>query len=94
MESVQIDIPESLYNSLKALGYQKKEIERECLEDIVLQLYAKHVISIGKAASIVGLSVQSFRDILLKKNAPVEYLTEETYEEDMETIGALRKGTV
>ena len=27
MESVQIDIPESLYNSLKALGYQKKEIE-------------------------------------------------------------------
>lgn len=93
MESVQINIPEALYNSLRALGYQKKEIERECLEDIVLQLYAKHVISIGKAASIVGLSIQSFRDTLLKKNVPVEYLTEEAYEEDMETIRTLREET-
>lgn len=91
METVQIKVPEALYKSLRALGYQKKEIEREFLEDIVLQLYAKHVISIGNASSILGLSVHTFRDMLLNRNLPVEYLTEEAYEEDLETIKSMKK---
>jgi predicted HTH domain antitoxin len=90
METVQINIPETLYNTLRVLGYQKREIERELLEDMVIQLYAKHMISIGKAASIVGLSVQAFRDSLLKRSLPVEYLTEDVYEEDMEMISSIK----
>ena len=66
MPTLQIKIPEELYNSLKALGYQDQDIEREFLEDVVLQLYSKHVISMGKAASIIGLSIQAFREVLLK----------------------------
>lgn len=54
MATMEVQIPEELYNSLRSLGYQKKDIEREFLEDVVLQLYAKHTISIGKAASILG----------------------------------------
>lgn len=91
MASVQVEIPEELYNSLKALGYQKKDIERELLEDVVLQLFAKHTISIGKAASILGLSIQAFRETLLKKHLPVEYLTEEAYEDDLKAIESVRE---
>lgn len=85
MPSLQIKIPEELYNSLKALGYQDQDIEREFLEDVVVQLYSKHVISIGKAASIIGISMQAFRELLLKKHLPVEYLTKDVYEDDLKT---------
>lgn len=91
MPNLQIKIPEELYNSLKALGYQDQDIEREFLEDVVLQLYTKHVISMGKAASIVGLSIQAFREVLLKKHLPVEYLTNDVYEDDLKTIESLGK---
>ena len=89
MPTLQIKIPEELYNSLKALGYQDQDIEREFLEDVVLQLYSKHVISMGKAASIIGLSIQAFREVLLKKHLPVEYLTKDVYEDDLKTIESL-----
>ncbi|HHT9113286.1 MAG: UPF0175 family protein [Planctomycetes bacterium] len=91
MASLQIKIPEELYSSLKALGYQDQDIEREFLEDVVLQLYSKHVISMGKAASIIGLSIQAFREVLLKKHLPVEYLTKDAYEDDLRTIESLDK---
>lgn len=91
METVQIKIPETLYNTLKAHGYQKTDIEREFLEDTVLQLYRKHIVTIGKAASIMGLSIHSFRENLLKKNLPVEYFTEDVYEEDLKAIKSIKR---
>ncbi|MBF8275362.1 MAG: hypothetical protein HW390_435 [Candidatus Brocadiaceae bacterium] len=91
MPGLQIKIPEELYNSLKALGYQNEDIEREFLEDVVLQLYSKHVISMGKAASIIGLSIQAFRELLLNKHLPVEYMTKDAYEDDLKTIESLCK---
>lgn len=86
METVQIKIPDVLYSTLKVHGYQKEDMEREFIEDAVLQLYAKHILSIGKAASIMGLSVHTFRENLLKRNLPVEYFTEDVYEDDLETV--------
>lgn len=79
-------MPEELYNSLRVLGYQKKDMEREFLENVVLQLYAKHTISMGKGASILGLSIQAFRETLLRKQLPVEYLTEDAYEENLKVM--------
>ena len=78
-------------NSLKVLGYQNEDIEREFLEDVVIQLYSRHTISMGKAASIIGLSIQAFRELLLKKYLPVEYLTEDVYKDDLKTIESLGK---
>ena len=94
MATMEIKIPEELYSSLKALGYQKRDIEREVLEDVVLQLYAKHTISIGKAASMLGLSIHAFRETLIKKHLPVEYLTEEVYEEDLKSMKLVREKKV
>ena len=89
MATIQVKIPEELYNSLRVLGYQKKDMEREFLENVVLQLYAKHTISMGKGASILGLSIQAFREILLRKHLPVEYLTEDAYEEDLKVMESM-----
>jgi len=61
MATIQVKIPEELYNSFKVLGYQKRDMEKEFLENVVLQLYAKHTISMGKGASILGVSIQAFR---------------------------------
>ncbi|MBI3814675.1 MAG: UPF0175 family protein [Nitrospinae bacterium] len=91
METIQIRIPEILYSTLKAHGYQKEDMEREFMEDVVLQLYAKHIISIGKAASIMGLSIHVFRETLLKRNLPVEYFTEDVYEEDISTVRSIKR---
>ena len=91
MATIQVKIPEELYNSFRVLGYQKKDMEREFLENVVLQLYAKHTISMGKGASILGLSIQAFRETLLRKHLPVEYLTEDAYEEDLKVIESIRK---
>lgn len=84
-------IPEELYNSLKALGYKNDDIEKVFLEDIVLQLYAKHTITFGKAASLLGLTVQTFRETLINRGLPVEYFTEDMYEEDLHTIKSIGK---
>lgn len=92
MVNLQVKVPEELYNSLKALGYQNDDIEREFLDDVVLQLYARHIISIGKAASILGISIQSFREVLLKRNLPMEFFTKDVYEEDLQTIRSIDKG--
>lgn len=92
MVNLQVKIPEELYNSLKALGYQDDDIEREFLDDVVLQLYTRHVISIGKAASILGISIQSFREVLLERNLPTEYFTKDVYEDDLRTIESMDKG--
>ena len=91
METLQIRMSDVLYNTLKAHGYQKEDIEREIMEDVVLQLYSKHVISMGKAASIIGLSIQAFRELLLNKHLPVEYMTKDAYEDDLKTIESLCK---
>ncbi len=48
MATIQVKIPEELYNSFRVLGYQKKDMEREFLENVVLQLYAKHTIPWAK----------------------------------------------
>ncbi len=92
MVNLQVKIPEELYNTLKALGYQDDDIEREFLDDVVLQLYARHVISIGKAVSTPGISIQSFRKVLLERNLPMEYFTKDVYEEDLKTIESMDKG--
>lgn len=91
MATIQVKIPEELYNSFKVLGYQKRDMEREFLENVVLQLYAKHTISMGKGASILGVSIQAFRETLLRKQLPVEYLTEDAYDEDLKVIESIRK---
>ncbi|MDD5434864.1 MAG: UPF0175 family protein [Nitrospira sp.] len=91
METVQIKIPEALYNTLRAYGYQREDMEKEFLEDVILQLYAKHIISIGKAASIMGLSIHSFRESLLKRNLPVEYFSEDVYEDDLDTLKTIKE---
>lgn len=91
MATIQVKIPEELYNSFKVLGYQKRDMEREFLENVVLQLYAKHTISMGKGASILGVSIQAFRETLLRKQLPVEYLTEDAYDEDLKIIESIRK---
>ena len=91
MATIQVKIPEELYNSFKVLGYQKRDMEREFLENVVLQLYAKHTISMGKGASILGVSIQAFRETLLRKQLPVEYLTEDAYDEDLKVIDSIRK---
>ena len=43
----------------------------------------------GKGASILGLSIQAFRETLLRKQLPVEYLTEDAYEEDLKVIESM-----
>ena len=91
MATIQVKIPEELYNSFKVLGYQKRDMEKEFLENVVLQLYAKHTISMGKGASILGVSIQAFRETLLRKQLPVEYLTEDAYDEDLKVIDSIRK---
>lgn len=91
MATIQVKIPEELYNSFKVLGYQKRDMEKEFLENVVLQLYAKHTISMGKGASILGVSIQAFRETLLRKQLPVEYLTEDAYDEDLKVTDSIRK---
>jgi len=57
----------------------------------MIQFYSRHILSAGKAASILGLSIEAFRELLLKKHLPVEYLTEDAYEDDLKIIESLGK---
>lgn len=57
MSTIHITVDESIG---ELLGNSPEQIERSALEIIVLDLFRRHVISVGRAAEILDLDLLSF----------------------------------
>ena len=85
MSQIQITLEEGIG---ELLGESPVEIERAALEIIVLDLYRRHVISVGRAAEILGLDLLSFIRWSGARGVPYFDLTDEDLEQELRAIEA------
>lgn len=65
-----IEISDSVYNSMKIPDKNKKEV---ILQELALALYKDEILSFGKARELAGLSKMGFHDLLGKKEIERHY---------------------
>lgn len=86
MSQIQITVDDSIS---ELLGGSPEEIERAALEIIVLDLYRRHVISVGRAAEILSLDLLSFIRWSGARGVPYFDLTDEDLDEELRAIEAM-----
>ncbi len=64
-------VPEDVYMSLSALGLTKEKIVSEARKLLALKCFQDHLLSLGKAAALSGLSKWKFIEYLSDNGLPV-----------------------
>jgi len=83
MSPVQINIDEGVS---ELLGNSPEQIERSALEIIVLDLYRRHQISVGRAAALLGLDQLSFIRWSGSLGVPFFDMTAEEWQQELRVI--------
>jgi predicted HTH domain antitoxin len=86
MSQIQINVDESIS---ELLGDSPEEIERSALEIIVLDLYRRHAISVGRASEILGLDLLSFIRWSGARGVPYFDLSDEDLEQERRAIESM-----
>jgi predicted HTH domain antitoxin len=93
---LEVHCPDSVYQTLRAEGFDKETLGQEAREGLAIRLYGQHRLSLGKAAELAGLPIVGFMDLLRSLQMPIVEYGEEEYAQDLETIAHLtqpRQGT-
>ena len=80
-----IEIPEDL---LQAIRLPAEEAPVRLKRELAIRLYAKGLLSFGKARQLAGMSRWDFHDLLGEEGIPRRYDVEEL-EEDLQTLEEL-----
>lgn len=83
METVQVEVNDDL---LKILDAENQDVSHQLKLWTVMALYDKGKISLGKAASILGLDKWDFADVLNEHGYPVFNTSIEDLQKDIEYI--------
>ena len=83
MSVIQLEVDEDF---AELLGSSPEQIERSALEMIVLELYRRHEISVGRAAALLGLHQLSFIRWSGSLGVPFFDMTEEEWQQELRTI--------
>lgn len=86
MSTIQITVDESIG---ELLGESPEQIERSALEIIVLDLYRRHVISVGRAAEILDVDLLSFIRWSGARGVPYFDLSDEDLEQERRAIESM-----
>lgn len=77
--TLNLEIPEDI---LSALNLPPDEVEQELRKELAIALYARGVLSVGKAAELADIPRERFEDVLGERRIPRHYGSEEL-EEDL-----------
>lgn len=88
---LEVHCPVTVYQTLRAEGFDKDTLSLEAREGLAVRLYGEHRLSFGKAAELAGLPLVKFMDLLHSLNMPVTEYGEEEYTEDWQTISSLTR---
>ena len=69
----------------------EKEIVNLTKEEVVLKLFKKKKISSGTSASLLGLSLAEFMEVLKKNGIPFANYTEKDWREDKKAVREMAK---
>ncbi|HIC94034.1 MAG TPA: UPF0175 family protein [Anaerolineae bacterium] len=82
---LSIEVPEDL---LQAIKLPAEEVPVRLKRELAIRLYAKGLLSFGKARQLAGMTRWDFRDLLGEEGIPRRYDIEEL-EEDLRTLEEL-----
>ena len=68
--SIQLEIPDSI---AQAMRIPPSEQQQQLLIELALALYARDILSFGKARELTGLSKFEFGQLLAKRDIPRHY---------------------
>ncbi len=83
---LEVKLPEDIYLTLRAAGFDKETLSERFKQDLAMKLYAEHRLSLGKASRMAEMSRADFMNLLVKNGFAVVEYTEEDYEKDIATI--------
>lgn len=86
MSTIQITVDDSIG---ELLGESPEQIERSALEIIVLDLYRRHVISVGRAAEILDFDLLRFIRWSGARGVPFFDLSDEDLEQERRAIESM-----
>ncbi len=72
--SIQLEIPDSIAEALRLARVDQKQ---QLLIEFAIALYARDILSFGKARELAGLSKYEFGLLLGKRRIPRHYGTED-----------------
>lgn len=71
MGTIQIDLPDELYQSLSSFGLSKEKMANESRKLVALKYFQDKILSLGKAAELSGISKWDFIEYLSENGVPV-----------------------
>jgi predicted HTH domain antitoxin len=88
METVTLEltVPEDVYFTLQSEGFDRDGLQKQAQLDLAVNMYRENRLSIGKAASLAGITIQSFWAELIQRGQKVFDYTEEDYTADRVAI--------
>jgi predicted HTH domain antitoxin len=86
---LEVRCPASVYQTLRAEGFDKETLSQEARKGLAVRLYGEHRLSLGMAAELAGLPIVGLMDLLRALQIPVVEYGEEEYAQDLETIAHL-----
>jgi predicted HTH domain antitoxin len=86
MATIRVEVPEEL---IRAAKLSAKSPSEEVTKLLALELFREHVISLGKAAEICGVSVGEFMAFAAERNVPLHYDIEDL-ENDKKIVDSLK----
>jgi predicted HTH domain antitoxin len=79
---VTLDLPDSVRAALGAAGYTPERLSEEARRQLAAGLFARKVLSLGKAAELAGMCLADFIPFLGQRGIPyLDYDEEETRRE-------------
>ena len=85
MMRLSIEVPMEL---LQAIRLRAEEVPVRLKRELAIRLYAKGLLSFGKARQLAGMTRWDFHDLLAEEGIPRRYDVEEI-EEDLQTLEEL-----
>ena len=79
MKELTISLPEEILDAVKLPSAVK---EKEILKELALALYARDILSLGKARSLAKMTRWEFEELLGKRKI-IRHYTEDDLEEDI-----------
>lgn len=84
--TLELTLPEDVYSTLQSEGFDRDGLQKQAQLDLAVNLYRENRLSIGKAASLAGITIQSFWAALIQRGQTVFEYSKEDYATDQAAL--------
>ncbi|MBM4031555.1 MAG: UPF0175 family protein [Planctomycetes bacterium] len=87
--TVTLELPDGVRAALGAAGYTPERLSEEARQQLAARLFARKVLSLGKAAEVAGMCLADFIPFLGEQGIPYQDYDEDDWKEQLEAAQCL-----